>query len=342
MIETIKSIHPSRHQLDYNSLPTVAEVVDESVEQYPAPDQRTPDQILEITDSIQSAVRNSLRYDPQAFLEDVDSDDQLATCAGYTLVGSEALERAEVPHYVAMMNEHSNIFVPFGSDNGRRVWMADMLCSDLSQDVTDIFALYKTDGATNRSYGTLVTSKLDTGPYDQHSVVGQYPWVALKEYPDPKLEAPGNRRLIVTLSEQEVGRASLMKYTTFRDSMRIHDEDAATQAILDLHGEFPDIDIRGDSVKGVKGLVKNLARQGEVDRARDVTAAFFDSFVGEDSRVYEYRADCEALVANISGSSEFAHRAVKLYEKALAKRKIDKSSVVGKLACSRQLLEATR
>lgn len=304
---------------------------------FPPAGLRTPEQTVNLSEAVQDVVRQGLRYADTASIQSLETD-QVTTCVGYSIVGSEALEKADVSHYVAFMNGHANLFVPVEVDHSRRVWMVDMLCSDLNQDVTDYFTLYKHDQAEARSYGTLRASSLLSDKMSYDAMYKEYPWVGIKEYPDERLEPDSNRRLIVTLNEPLQGREVVRKYAEFKEAYESHEQDAAFLALRGLAGRFPDVDIRGTSVKRVKNLSRKLAEDGRIDDAKEAISAFFGSFIGSDPRLPEYTADCARDIARVSGRPEFARRALQLYENSLPKRKTDRRCILGKIATSKQLL----
>jgi hypothetical protein len=337
MIEALKPTHPESGRSEYANFNSIAAAVDHVKGGFPEKNDRSAEQTLVLAESVQDLITQSLRFDKEAELSDI-TENQATTCVGYTIAGSEALESAEVDHYVAFMNGHANLFIPLESDNETKVWMLDMLCQDLSQDVSDNFMLYKHDEDAERSYGTLRTNAFNSEKFRNEEIHKQYPWVALKDYEDYRLEPGSNRRLIVTLAEPALGREDVKKYAEFREAFDKNDLESASQALLDISGRFPDIDIRSCSVKRVNSLVKKLAYSGHIDEAREVTVAFYDSFVGSDSRVLEKRADCIKEIAKASGRPEFAKKAVSLYEKSLAKRQTDRECVIGKIATSKDLI----
>lgn len=336
-IETLKPTHPESSRADYGEYASIQMAVENITCGYPEKSQRTPEQTIGLAENVQHVVRQSLRFDSSSKLSDLE-DSQTTTCVGYTAVGSEALQVADVDHYVAFMNGHANMFVPITVEDKRRVWMVDMLCSELNQDITDKFAPYKQEDETGRMYGVLYAARLEIPHNKNISDVDSYPWVAHKKCSDQDIEPQNNRRLIVTLSEPEAGRTDIMQYSSFREACDQQDVDSASEALLALRGRFPDIDIRGESENKVRAIVKKLAARGDYDRAIEVTEAFYDSFKGDDPRLAEYRGDCMRIIAKESGRSELAKLAISLYEKALPpSRKATRECALGKLATSKHL-----
>lgn len=337
IIEKLSPTHPECIRNDYEAFPTIYEAVRTVAAQFPGEEERSPENIVDLSEAVQDIVRQSLRYDKSATLADLENS-QVTTCVGYDMVGSESLQAAGIDHYVTFMNGHANMFVPLEVDDSRRIWMVDMLCSDLSQDVTDIFTLYDKN-THGTSYGTINAGNFKTDKFKGVELEKEYPWVCSKEYSDSRLEPGTNRRLIVTLNLPEAGREIIKKYAEFNEAYDSGNIDAAKVAVQGLAGVFPDVDIRSKSVGRVNSLVKKLAAEGKSEDAKEVYSAFYDSFIGDDTRVFERRADCIKTVAKISRNPEFASRALTLYEKSLtSKRRADRECVIGKIASSRLLL----
>lgn len=340
MITELKPHHPESSRSEFAGYSSIESAVASETEHASATDCRTSGEVLELARRVQSIVSQSLRYDPQAKIDDLE-DGQRANCVGYSQVASESLDVAEVDHYIAFMNGHASIFVRTTDEDESRIFMVDPLCVDITQEVTESFNLYGQQDASARSYGTIVSSCFNAGTsMEFDELKSKYPWVSIKEFSDIKLEATNNRRLIVVLDQPEPGRKVLGHYARFKEKIAEDNWREAAVQVVNMSGNFPDIDIRGESVQQVRKVVKSLARTGESDLASEVIDAFYDSFIGEDPRVPEYRADCNREIAVATGQSDFMRSAIALYEKATQKRRANNECVLGKLATSRALLQA--
>lgn len=334
MIEQLKPVHPEHSRADYADFTTVEDAVDYVAAGFPDPEFRTQAQIVALTDKVQDIVGQSLWFEGSSSVEDTIRN-QSATCVGYAIAGSEALEQAGIKHNIAFVNGHSTIFTPYDQDDGSKIRLVDMLTPDLTQDISDKFVLYQhtaKDGDRGRSFGVLNTRHL------KNASPAKNPWLEVKEYNDARLEPASNKRLIVTLFTPEDGREVVANYACFKRAAENEQYKLATDALLELDGVFPDIDIRGESPKLVLNIVKKLSRDGRIDEAREVTRSFYDSFIGNDTRLYEKRADCVQEIAKISKKPEFAKRALELYRNSLRTRKALKAPIVGKMAISQALV----
>lgn len=334
MIEQLKPSHQEHSKSDYGNYLTVVEAVDSVSDEFPAPDGRTREQTLELIESIQEIVRQSLWFERSSSLDDI-TQNQTATCVGYTIVGSEALERTKIKHNIAFVNGHSTIFATIDGQDKKEIRLVDMLSPELSQDVSEAFFLYRPVGQAEekgRSFGTFNTRLLDNANPMRN------PWLSIKDYTDERLEPASNRRLIVTLFTPEDGREVISNYAKFKRAAEGDDYETATTALLELDGVFPDVDIRGDSPDLVLGIVKKLSLEGRIAEAQEVTRSFYDSFVGDDTRLYEKRADCVQEIAKVTKRPEIARRAYELYNGALKRRRSMKAPVIGKMAVSKALM----
>lgn len=340
MITELKPHHPESSRCEFANFSSIESAVVSEAEQASTTGDRTCEETLELARKVQSIVSQSLRYDPQAKLKDL-ADSQRANCVGYSQVASESLDVVGVGHYIAFMNGHASIFVRTTDDDESRIFMVDPLCVDLTQEVTESFNLYGQQDASGRSYGTILSSRFNVGTtMDFDELKSKYPWVSIKEFSDIKLETTNNRRLIVVLDQPELGRKVLGHYARFMEDLAEDNWREAAVQIVNMSGNFPDIDIRGESVQRIRKIVKHLARSGEPDLAAEVIDSYYDSFIGEDPRVPEYRADCNRDIAVATGQSDFMRSAIALYEKATQNRRANNECVLGKLATSRARLQA--
>ncbi|HEU5005305.1 MAG TPA: hypothetical protein VFT49_04490 [Candidatus Saccharimonadales bacterium] len=319
---------------------------------------------------VQNLLHQWWLYQGDSRLEDMPSG--RTNCVGFTMVGSKELQDRGIEHFIGVANGHATVVVPEINERGRpTLLLRDMLSRRLNQDLlpsverseTSIGDLGRLIAETGRAQllvdGRRIAANasgydfLRNGP-DQVLMI--HPWLSFGHHsPNQKT------KLIMNLLSPEQGREVLMPYGKFIESVRENDTLAASEALLQMAGCYPDTDVRSTlqkesstapTTKIVRKLIKNLATAGEFERAQDVTSAFFDSFSGEDTRVEECRADCLRYIGRAmrhsrdprnwvtDQSRRLIEEARSVYATLADRPRAYKSSVLGKMAvCDTMLSE---
>ncbi|MGI9028248.1 MAG: hypothetical protein ACR2FM_05430 [Candidatus Saccharimonadales bacterium] len=289
---------------------------DQKYEQLPT----TPSlEVIMYAAQIQEKVRANLRFEPDSSIDDIEQTGK-TNCVGYTLKGSEQLEQADIQHYVGFINGHATLLVPTSQD----IWLLDMLSPELNQPLRNVLTLYG-QASENRSMARLNSVQLlQQTDLDWESGFDKHPWLRAMQVctqisgRDSDYDrTERSYSLIASLFKPEFGRNLIYQYAKFNEAYDACNLLAASNAITNMAGYYPDIDMRGDSAKKVKSVVRRLAIAGQFSEADAVTDAFFSSFsVSQDSRVGEYKADCLRYIAQHSGQKTLAKRALELYQSA--------------------------
>ncbi len=304
------------------------------------------DAITAFTD-VQTEVRSILRYEDKEPWDEFDNR-QPANCVGFTALTSELLEERSIRHKIGFVNGHATIIALLDDGTRHQQWMFDSLSPKLNQNIDAAFSPMSVT-EDDRDFAFVFPERVKTDHLDSGlHPADKYPWLTLEK---PTFSAPDvgysnglSKRLILTLFRPEQGREIIRGYSDYSQSIDrtnkiILDTAQASQAILDMAGVFPDIDIRTDNPAFVRRIVKELSKKDEVQKALEVTEAFFDSFEpSNDTRVGEYKADCLRAISKISGKSEFAKRAAEIYEEIMTRPKSSTAALTGKLAVSQSMI----
>ena len=305
---------------------------------------------------VQDFVYQTLTYQQKSDLDRLDLPESVrrTNCIGFSLVGSEWLEHAGVEHYLAVANGHATTLVVDESNQGTNIWLMDMLSPRLNQKLSGVISPedleeteHKPGEPPARSvlaiYGDRIASHASY-PKDLglDAIYMRHPWLLVNNSTsNPKT------KLVWSIYHPDAAKEVFPAYAKFHDATvnekpDDYDLDSAADAVIELGGSFPDVDIRGDSPKTVKTIVKKLAIAGDVERAEAVIKSFYSSFgFSKDTRVAEYQADCLRAVAKFSGASgyirrRFLNQALDLYT-GIARRPYVSTSVVGKIAACNSL-----
>jgi hypothetical protein len=285
------------------------------------------------------------------------ADGQFATCAGYAITGSEALDLAGIAHWVGFVNGHATLIQPFARSS--RMRLADPLVPELSQDLqaSTIRGSHEKTTADLRRYGRaallLNTRRLArNSSLDFREAFERIPWlkysseqaVAFEDerefYDEPGYADERDRRsrklfrkyqVILNVFEAGPGRDMLEDYIEFKAELANGDYPSAATCLKSLSGNYPDIDAR-ESHSDVKKLVGVLATEGQADMAKELIEGYFSSFdLSQDSRITESEADCLRLVAKKAGDASAASKARELYECAMQSPHAFRQRLAGKI-----------
>lgn len=252
-----------------------------------------------------------------------------ADCAGYTILGSEALQRKGIAHRVGMINGHATTTVQIEG----AVWLMDNLSPHLNQSLEgNQFGETELPGGRLSAVidGDLLASNAGLNPINAYV---KHPWLeAKRKKARDQWSSVGTNYLLISTFEPELGREMIKNHAQFREAYCAERIEDAAQFVVKMAGRFPEIDIRQDDAKKVKSLVRRLSAKRNFDIAQETTEAFFSSFQDiKDSRVVEYKADCLRYIAKYSGQRRLARIAIDLYQLAIQKPKSYDSSISAKI-----------
>ncbi|HVV26055.1 MAG TPA: hypothetical protein VHC21_03420 [Candidatus Saccharimonadales bacterium] len=329
--------------------------------------------VIETTDYVIGAVRKALWF-PEAVKGGRPSDyeryglsqplpvasvteGQFATCAGYTIIGSEALELAGVSHWVGFVNGHATLLLPLPSQPAIR--LTDPLTPELNQDLraATVRGSYQQAEADLRQYNRAALI-LNTRRLARQSSLSlpeafrRIPWLKYSSeqgaafederylYDQPGFVSEQDRQsrqalrkyqVILNIFEAGMGRGLLEDYVEFKNDLAKEDYASAADCLRNLSGNYPEIDAR-ESHADVKKLVSVLAARGDTEAAKELIEGYFSSFsLSHDSRIQESQADCLRLLARRTGDVSAAAKARELYEKAISSPHAFRQRLAGKL-----------
>lgn len=297
-------------------------------------------EIIMTAAQVQESVRRTVTFSPYSRIDDLRTTDT-ANCVGYAKLGSVGLEDRGVRHYVGFVNGHATLLIPT-PDN---MWLFDMLSPRLSQPMGREL-LNRQPTRTERSLALMSGRGIVlNGAVDPIGATQKYPWLSTERgshrinHPDSEYSA-GSRNLILSMYQPEPGRKAIYHYAKFNEAYEDKNLIEAAESLKQMHGLFPDIDMRGTSPQRVKSTVKRLAIARNFDLAREAAEAYFASFThSTDSRVAEYQADCLRYIAKFSRQGNLAKRAIELYESTKRNPKSHRSSIKAKIDLCAPLTE---
>ncbi len=281
---------------------------------------------------VQEKVRSRLWFKKGATIDSL-YESGITNCSGYAIVGSEELEKQGIPHFVGMANTHAATYVVTSSD----IWLFDILSPELSKPITQDIN-YFDDTNKDRILARLNARNITFATEgDYMSILSENEWLSIRKDFDARGRAEGQyarhcQSLVLALFTPKLGRAMVYQRQKFVDAHESGDVIGAANALLNMKGQFPDLDLRTETPECVKTTVKRLSSRGSYVMARKVTDAYFESFQGiSDSRVKEYQADCLRYIAKFSRQGNLAQRAIKLYESTMHNPKSYRSSIKAKI-----------
>lgn len=275
-------------------------------------------------------------------------NEQVADCYGFTLVASELMERADIPHFItyinlAYMNGHSTLLVPLGDG---RLRLADPLRPDLNHDATSDL---DTPG---------LLESLAAKPHEKHSVkfdalamahqlgmdwsefIREFPWMSAKKdsgrYPGKE---PKGQTLIASIFHPAEGRYVLETHARFLKAINEEDFLLAAHLLSSLRDLHPTIDLRQRHPE-IRILSQNLARIGFTELARSSIEIYINGIakVADDPRISILHGDCLRSVASTGQCETSALGAISAYERAVETTAVEALGlIVAKLAKARKL-----
>lgn len=285
------------------------------------------------------------------------AEGQFATCAGYTIIGSEGLELAGIDHWVGFVNGHAAMLLPLRNESAIR--LTDPLTPELNQDLeaATVRGSYQKSQSDLRQYGRAALL-INTRRLARHSSMSlpeafkRIPWLKYNSEPGAAFEderylyeQPGfigdqdrqNRKLlrkyqvILNVFNADTGRGVLEEYVEFKQELAKGDYPSAAHCLRNLGSNYPEIDAR-ESHADVKKLISALAADGDTKGARELIEGYFSGFsLSHDSRIQESQADCLRLLAKQTGDISAASKARELYEKAIRSPHAFRKRLAGKI-----------
>lgn len=277
-----------------------------------------------------------------------------ANCLGYTLLGSEQLDTAGLPHDIGFVNGHATTLLY----DQETTWLFDLYAPDLHQPLAGKYFPFA-ESNPDRQIGSLdrITVALQSNnpndPYE--AIIGKRTW--LRSPMDPEKLSDNlpqrhyrDRSLIMSTFSAQPGREVIRDFGHFRDAVKLrHRKDTseavkqrcnreAAEAIIRLDQQMPERDMRTDTPEDFAKVVKQLAITGDAELAAESTEAFFSGLnLMRDGRAIEYKADCLRYIAKHSGQRTLARAALLLYKQSQQLSRRHQRSLVHKLELCQEL-----
>lgn len=281
-------------------------------------------------------------------IEDLQ-EEQIADCYGHTYLTSEAFDEVGIEHWVAYANGHAFLVVPpTESDDISDAYIVDPLVPQLNQKVG-----YSINRGTMESVENGIASRkrgLMTIDLDEMADAVQASAQTLSRrvfkrinlpYKQPDNRGVSKNTLFVSVFPSVEGRDAIKRQLELRRTLAEKNHTAAAAIMTDGDAILMDLDARQDHTEA-REVVEGYCRDGDIEEAKAFVEKYFDNFVGlDDSRILEARGDIYRLVAERAGARECAEVAYSIYREAENNRKAFKRRIVGKLATTQYLLEAS-
>lgn len=311
--------------------------------------------VLRQIEAIQLDIRRKLWINPRARIDELHASGQ-AKCQGYAIAGSEALETAGIEHFIGYINVHATLMVPAGD----RLWMIDMGVPKFNQPIGNIQRDSRNDAHITVGHKILCHHDMQAArsiirlngrevmldsSVDASIAIAQHTWLSSRpgksesSYYDPS-RIKDFQNLIVSIFDSATGRKVAYNDAKFNEHCNDGDYESAAFHAIEMHGMFPNIDLRTNPGKRTKTVVRNLAAAGNFGLAQEVASAFLASFKGiDDTRVTEYEADFIRYIAQYSGRKTLANYALRLYNSVVDRERAHQSTIRAKIDVTKPLLQ---
>lgn len=277
---------------------------------------------------------------------------QAANCYGYTLVTSECLEAADIPHWIAYANGHAFNVLP---TTNNRLYLLDSLSPQLNQFLDEALEVGTKESAErdikHHGRAAMMLNTLAFGGTlgtDTDTLSHKYPWLTTDSALNSittKSEKTAARyrskyRLIMSVFEPSSGRGAIENYAELEYAISVNNTDRACMLIENMSGYFPEIDARQDHSQ-LRTLVTALSPV-DPERAIALVEEYFSSNfkLTSDSRILEAKGDMLRKIAKAAGNSRAAELAANAYHETLQRPKSFRSAILGKLAVATSLKES--
>lgn len=276
-------------------------------------------------------VSNSLVFRPNKdwvsdFTPEILQESQYTNCYGYTIVLSECLDEARIPHHIVYTNGHAFVMV---SDFTSYAWMVD--AGDLAMSGDMLRALPKTAlskvpqqiSAHDRGSVKFWTEEYFAGVKPQtpiESVSSKIEWLSVapsnKNYQfKTEQEFRADHTLWLSIYEPKRGREVIEEISRINHFVATGRFMEAYTKIKSIHGLHPNIDERSNRTE-IRDIIIGLVASGCVDQAIETTdgvAAGFHQDLNPNITLQAWGADQTREIGAITGRVDILQRAVDLY-----------------------------
>ena len=283
-------------------------------------------------------------------------ENQFTNCHGYTLVGSECLEKAGIEHWIAFANRHAFMLVPTTLNGARTVYFTDMLSPYLNQVVSEAINPRNFDKLptgirrTGRTAAILNTYFLAPVGTDTDALSQMHTWmksgshnafsprytsVGMPHHEEYK-ELMSQYSHIMSVYSMEKGRVSLEHYVDLRCAIATNNIEDAYQILIDMHGIYPELNAR-QSHDEIKRIALYLAHQNRSDEAIRLVEDHFDSnfSFSTDSRFLSAKGDILRAIARKTNHLDAANMAISCYVEANKSPHAFHATLLGKIATAK-------
>lgn len=302
------------------------------------------DEVARMAHDISTTVRRSLRfhYDsdhPSQITSEAIGETRTTTCYGFTILASEALEAADIEHWIAYANNHGFILVP-QYEKGTTLFINPSdprLDGEISQHQAHFQPQVIRDGLEQHprksawfsselyakfSKGVTFVHLLGSASNDWLTLENKKALTAAKCYSDrgntyfKREKEQGLRQLVTSIYEPRDGRRILQQYGQFQHFVTKGDTTEALAYFRALQDQYPEIDIRNDQHFFTK-LIAQLAEQGVSEEAHEAIDQLYANLSQTNNPLADMiRADYVRFLGHTSADRQSLERAMDLYKQA--------------------------
>ncbi len=268
--------------------------------------------------------------------------DPTTNCYGFTVIQSECMSAAGIPHYVAFMNNHA-LTVVTGSGQ-KEPWIIDPLAPQMNAPINrrvshlDIQTIdqdiEKYGRGSTRFYSRAFTQQLSTDKSFEE-LVAYNPWLSCSsgksrshqvshDVYQSSICGSSDEILIMNLFDPEEGRTALEAYSALKVAIQTDKRADAYRAFKKLGRYYPDIDIR-QKPHDLTKLAQELGSVGCVGMAKRVVDGSMESFTSSrDPRIKIWQADLYRSLGNVAHNPYMVQEALDIYKSVLSATKYPK------------------
>jgi len=262
-----------------------------------------------------------VRPDSRVITPDNLNEHQVASCSGFAILTSEALEKAKIEHFVAFSNQHSFVVLP--DKNDTFLYLVDSLSPDLNQKFYEngnfpSIAKLKTDiKLKGRADIVIDPSDLTSSiKIDCFSVIYDNPWLSNKKVCSFQNVYTKGDLLKFRLFTPTLGRYVLENYLYFVDSLEQNNISEALKRLNNLGSNYPDVNETINLERNIKKLLVQLGRNNEITLAGQAIETYLSSFDSKSHLTKQHEGDYWRIIAKNSRNKSAAKKAKDCYAQA--------------------------
>lgn len=297
-------------------------------------DPKYGDTVLKHAETITQTVHRTLSFrsrvdDDRLLTPENLADGQASNCYGYTVLLSEALEKAGIRHFIGFANSHALAIVAPTEES--EPWVFDALTPQFNAPLGRAVDRGAVNKATSdiQKYGrgavkfysrTFVQQSKFNKPF--HEIAERNQWLSTakvsqsseRNYDESDFRTQSRQVLFMSLFEPQTGREALVAHKAMSHALSEGKRADAYRAFKRLKRYYPELDIR-NAPEEITHLVHELGTAGCVGMAKRVVDESMESFaISNDPRFKIWQADLYRRLGNRKAHPHLIREAIKIYE----------------------------